>query len=254
MIFKNIDKNNLHHAYLIEGGREEILPQVLKFIEELGVSTSQNADFSHIVVDSFKVEDARNLKAFSAEKSNVIGKRIFLISANNFLLEAQNTLLKIFEEPIEDTHFFLIVPDKNILLKTLISRFYVLSSKMAGSGEITQAEKFIKMPLITRIEFIKELLKETDEEADEEIITQNSIRARALKFLNAFEVTLHSKTLGNSSVFTLPGVPGGTYADKNFLMSCFSHIFKVRKFLRMPGSSTKNLMESVALIVPNFKN
>jgi len=32
----------------------------------------------------------------------------------------------------------------------------------------------------------------------------------------------------------------------------FQHFLKVREFLRMPGSSAKNLMESVALIIPIF--
>ena len=38
-IIENLDKDNLHHAYLIEGKTEEILPEVFKFIESLGVNT-----------------------------------------------------------------------------------------------------------------------------------------------------------------------------------------------------------------------
>jgi len=249
-IFANLNKNNLHHAYLIEGDREEIMPELFKFLESLGVKTSANPDFCHISVDSFKIEDARNLKSVEHEKSfslghsslgnrptgdatgEATGKKIFLISANNFLLEAQNTLLKIFEEPIENTHFFVIVPDKNTLLKTLVSRFYLIETKISPEQELKEAEKFIKMSLKDRIDFVKELLVEAEEK--EEIIVIDSTRSKALKFLNVLESVLSSKFL------------------KNYSANYFAHIFKVREFLNQPGSSAKTLMESVALIVPNF--
>jgi len=142
-ILDNLDKNNLHHAYLIEGTEEEIVPEIFKFMEILGIETSANPDFYHISVDSFKIEDARNLKSVEHEKSFSTGKKIFLISANNFLLEAQNTLLKIFEEPIENTHFFIIIPNTDTLLKTLVSRFYLIKTKTKLGDELKEAEKFI---------------------------------------------------------------------------------------------------------------
>ena len=64
----------MHHAYLIEGIREEIMPEVLEFIETLGVKTLANPDFYNISLDSFKIEDARNLKSAEYEKSFSLGK------------------------------------------------------------------------------------------------------------------------------------------------------------------------------------
>ena len=236
-ILNNLDRNNLHHAYLIEGAQEEIVPEIFKFMKNLKIETSGNPDFYHISVDSFKIEDARNLKSVEHEKSFSTGKKIFLISANNFLLEAQNTLLKIFEEPIENTHFFIIIPDVNTLLKTLISRFYLIKTKTGLKNELKAAEKFIVMPPNNRIDFIKELLVEAEE--DEEIILIDSTRSRAIKFLNALETKLqHRGTLCNYT---------------GFPCAVFAHIFKVREFLNQPGSSAKSLMESVALITPNLK-
>lgn len=256
MISKHLDKNNLHHAYLIEGARDEIIQEITKFVKSLGVDTLGNPDFIQINLDSFKIEDARNLKSYVLDKSFSPvknSKKVFLISANNFLLEAQNTLLKIFEEPIENTHFFVVVPDIHSLLKTFISRFYVISARQ-DLVENQDAEKFITMPLNKRIEFIKELLAEVEEEDEEgnEIVVLDSARSKALKFLNELESTLHSKFVKNFFGFTLPGLPGGSYTDKNSLQICLQHIFKVREFLRMPGSSAKTLMESVAIVVPNF--
>lgn len=236
-ILEHLDKNNLHHAYLLEGEQEEIVPEILKFIKSLGIKTSGNPDFLQMSFDSFKIEDARNLKSVEYEKGFGTGKKIFLISANNFLLEAQNTLLKIFEEPIENTHFFIIVPDKNILLKTLVSRFYLISARQDLAEEFKkEAEKFIKMPIKDRIDFIKGLLAETEGDNEENLVVELlSARAKALKFLNALE-TLMSKKISRTTL------------DIN----CFEHLFKVREFLNQPGSSAKSLMESVALIVPKI--
>jgi len=236
-ILANLDRNNLHHAYLIEGAQEEVVPEILKFIENIDIKTSNNPDFYHLSFDSFKIEDARKLKSIEYEKSFLSNKKIFIISANVFLLEAQNTLLKIFEEPIENTHFFIVVPDVNTLLKTLVSRFYLIRTKTDLDKELAEAKKFIKMPIKSRIDYIKEILIEAEEKDEEEnaSVILESTRSKALKLLNALEVVLHEKFLKDSPQF-------------NF----FGHLFKVREFLSQPGSSVKSLMESVALILPNF--
>ena len=58
MIFKNLDKNNLHHAYLIEGLREKIIPEVLDFLKTLNINTIGNPDFTQISIDNFKIDEA----------------------------------------------------------------------------------------------------------------------------------------------------------------------------------------------------
>jgi len=248
-ILEYFDKNNLHHAYLIEGAREEVLKEVQKFLDEIEVSRIQNPDYLEMALDSFKIEDARNLKSYGGERGVSNGKRIFVISTNSFLLEAQNSLLKMFEEPIPNTHFFLIVPDANVLLPTFVSRFYLIRTRQDLVH--SDAEKFIKLSHQDRIEFIKSLLTE-EEGNEEENLALDSARSKAINFLNKLEFILNRKLQENSAALPLPGIPGGTYADRNFPVACFEHFFKVREFLRMPGSSTKSLMESVALIVPNF--
>ncbi|MCX6752365.1 MAG: hypothetical protein NTZ87_02585 [Candidatus Nomurabacteria bacterium] len=265
-ISKHLDKNNLHHAYLIEGDRNEVVPEILSFCESLDIKTSGNPDFCHIVIDNFKIDEAFDLRAMSSDKGFSSSKKIFLICVNSFSLDAENVLLKMFEEPIENTHFFLVVPDVNSLLKTLVSRFYFISARQPArnashsdaGGDIVRdtedAEKFIAMPLQKRIDFLKEFLAGPEEEDEEgnEIAVLDSTRSKALKFLNALEIVLHSKFAKNFSGLTLPGVPGGTHTVQNPLQICLQHFFKVRKFLRMPGSSAKTLMESVAILIPNL--
>ncbi len=232
MFKEHLDKNNLHHAYLIEGSREIILPEVLTFLEDIDFKISSNPDFYNVFIDTFKVKDAEDIKSLSNQKIFEEGekfKKIFIISTNNFLLEAQNSLLKIFEEPNKNTHFFIIVPDVSIFIPTIVSRFRVIYTKDKNTEYIKIAESFIEMKLSARIEFIKDFVKEKDEE-----VLEDSTRAKANRFLDALENVLHKKNLSKTN----PEI--------------FDHIFNVRQFLRQPGSSTKMLLESVALVVPIF--
>jgi DNA polymerase III delta prime subunit len=211
------------------------VPEILKFCESLDIKTSGNPDFCHISIDNFKIDEAFDLRGMSSNKAFSSLKKVFVISVNSFTLDAQNVLLKMFEEPIENTHFFLVVPDSNMLLKTLISRFYLIKNAPTEVGvptEVGKAEKFIKMSLKNRLDFIKELLPKKEEESEEEISIESN-RSKALKLLNTLESVLHSKM-----------------SKRPFDTRIFEHFFKVREFLRMPGSSAKTLMESVALIIP----
>ncbi len=237
MIKHHFNKENLHHAYLIEGERESITQEITSFLESIDMKIINNPDVVQIHLDSFKVDNARTLKSYATERGlseEKNAKRIFIISANNFLLEAQNSLLKLFEEPIHNTHFFIVVPDTSTFIKTLISRFYVITNTQDHSSKLKGAEEFITMTPKARIDFLKELLTE-DEDEDESVVATDSIRSKSLQFLNMLESTLHSKM----SKSTLSG-------------EVFDHIFNVRKYLRQPGSSPKTLMESVALITPSF--
>lgn len=215
-------KNNLHHAYLIEGDKTEIIPEILDLVK--------GEEIVEIILDSFKIEDTRNLKSYVAQKPFADTKKIYIIAVNNILLEAQQAMLKIFEEPIPDTHFFLILPDKNILLKTLLSRFYVIqkdnSLSKQGPALNQEAKKFIKMTGTAKINFLKDLL----EEEDAENLALESPRSKALNFLNDLESELYMSR--------------GTLDT-----SVYEQIFKVRELLRMPGSSVKTLMESIALMI-----
>ena len=113
----------------------------------------------------------------------------------------------------------------------------MISTRQDLEEEGKDAEKFISLPLQKRIDFIKELLAESEEDEEgNEIVALDSARSRALKFLNALEFTLHQKLV----------------SKRHFDIGFFEHLFKIREFLRMPGSSAKTLMESVALVIPNL--
>lgn len=247
-ISEHFDKNNLHHAYLIEGEKEIVLPEIFSFVEkEVKIKTVGNPDFYHSVIDHFKINDAFGLRNMGSEKSFSESKRIFVLCINRFTSDAQSVLLKMFEEPIENTHFFIITPNTDSLLKTFLSRFYLIRNKENLIEEEKKAETFLKMNLKDRLDFIKEKIligkeeKATPEDAGkkeqekENDVNTESNQTRALKFLASLESVISKKNIFKNAD-NLEGV---------------EHIFKVREYLRQPGASAKMLLESIAISLLN---
>jgi hypothetical protein len=233
MELKNyFSKDSLHHAYLIEGEKSLVLPELLAILDDLKINTSLTSDMYATHVDTFKIEDARKLKSLAGEKGFGASdaKRVFIISAESFLPEAQNALLKVFEEPIPHTHFFVLAPSVHVFIPTLLSRLYVIKHTSHTINDKV-AHTFMSQSLPERVDFLKGLLSDTDDEGGNE----ESPRSKALQFLDSLEVSLHAKF-------------AESYAGD--LASCFEQIFTARKYLRQPGSSAKMLMESLALVMP----
>lgn len=234
---EHIHKDNLHHAYLIESADSKVRTELLDFFTTMN-SGSQNPDFFEITLDALNIKDARMLKSMASEKGFSEDKKIFLINTNHILREAQNAMLKIFEEPIQNTHFFIIVPDLAPLLNTFKSRFYIIKLK-DNISNLKEAEAFIKMNLSARINYNKEhFSKQTKEDEDEgdEDEKEESTRTKALVFLNALEEFLYKKFPPQKTKDTM----------------LWDQILQVRKFLNQPGSSVKNMMDSIALSIPNL--
>lgn len=117
----------------------------------------ESADTSHLVKSSFGIDDARKLTELSAS-SGWEGGRRFVIFAESMTEEAQNALLKLFEEPPRDTVFYLIVPNTSILLPTLRSRL-IMSGQEAQNPETPLSQEFLKMSYGERMELIASLAK-----------------------------------------------------------------------------------------------
>ena len=78
---QHIQKDNLHHAYLIEGKE---VSDVLGLLETLGIEIEQNPDVNKISLDVFKIEDARNLNSSAMLKAFSNNKKIFIVFAEEF--------------------------------------------------------------------------------------------------------------------------------------------------------------------------
>ena len=117
----------LHHAYCCVGEKEYVVKELWLFFEkDLKIKTQGNPDFLYLDYPAFGVDDGRLVNEMQQKKSFDSERKIFVISIGNITHEAQNSLLKMFEEPTENTHFFIIVRSANIFLPTVKSRLMIV--------------------------------------------------------------------------------------------------------------------------------
>lgn len=212
----------LHHACLVEGEKEEVFVGLCDMLEkEMNFPTKGNPDFWHGEFETFGIDDGRGIKELQTRKSITHDKQIFVISAKFFTTEAQNSLLKVFEEPTEGTHFFIITPNAETLLPTLRSRMLIISeprSNLDSRLGSTLAEEFLRSGKAKRLELLKDIIEEKDKSA-------------AISFLDNLERSLY-KELGDLNLKLL------------------SEIIKCKKYLNSRAPSVKMILEHVVLITP----
>jgi len=180
-LYKN--SGDLHHAYFIIGDKDIVFSSLKNFLEkELGFSFFQNPDFWHGKFNNMTIDEARAVITTSDNKSFSSKRKIFIIEADFITEEAQNAMLKVFEEPTPDTHFFVISP-QDILLPTLRSRLSIINTY--SNHELDGKESILDLNLKERINSIKKI---TDAIKDEENTKQD-----AIKFLNQIELELYKK-------------------------------------------------------------
>lgn len=84
----------------------------------------------------FSVETVRNICADAYIKPNNTDKKIYIFTdADNITVQAQNSLLKLIEEPPDYAYFIFTVSDRNIILETIRSRIISLAA-----AEVTRDE------------------------------------------------------------------------------------------------------------------
>lgn len=154
-----MSKKDLHHAYLVFGAPEDARRHVLSLLLEHEVRPEGNPDFFLIEEEKFGVDEARALIARAQEKA-FSGKKVFLIIPRSITYQAQNALLKTFEEPIGGTHFFLVARDESLILPTLRSRMLAIKAQSLASGEAAHALDFLALPLRARLEYAKSFADE----------------------------------------------------------------------------------------------
>lgn len=162
-----MDKDNLHHAYVIEGERNAVKNFIHEFLKvELGVIFENNPDLIVRDYETLNIDEAREVKEMASRKFFKT-KRFFVLAFGNMGIQAQNSLLKILEEPMPDNHFFLITPNSSRLLPTLLSRVvhmnHSINIESADSLFITP-EAFIKLSNDKRLLEIKNILTLLDKE------------------------------------------------------------------------------------------
>lgn len=173
---EQIDTNNLHHGYLIVGEREVVKSDLFGFLEKkLNVETQGNPDFLYFDFNTLAIDEARDIarmqerKAFGEEKGKDPNpsKKFFIIGTNIITEEAQNALLKVFEEPTPDTHFFILV-SQNTFLPTFLSRLVLIQTNSKTGSQ----EKIIEKSLPEKLALVAKLAGDI---SDEKKIKQDAI-------------------------------------------------------------------------------
>jgi len=179
---------NSHHAYLYEGPAS-LLPQLAdSACQHFAFKKEGNPDVLIEQWEKFGIDEARELSQQASLKSS--GERsLFVLGFSSITSEAQQALLKLFEEPREGAMFVVLVPH-GTLIPTLRSRFLDYPEKISrlNLDRGTDAKEFLAAAYAKRSAMITEFMK--DEEG---------VRERARNFLNELERILYTK-IENSEV------------------------------------------------------
>lgn len=225
-IFDHYKKTGyLHHAHVISGAPEEVVPFLTDTLREhLGIAVEGNPDLFIQAYETFGIDEARALTEKQARAAWGDARKIFIVSTPVLTREAQNALLKTFEEPTVGTHFFLVVPHLELLLPTLRSRVVLVGGKGGGRGENEEkkiAEEFLDSSLEKRFALAKKIGEMHD-------------REKTRRILDQVERMLYTRLAG-----------------KRGTEQIFHDLYQVKTYLGDRGSSPKMLMEQIAIATPS---
>ena len=174
-----------HHAILFEGDTTQALKAAERYIKDiLGITMQQNPDVVHFILERFTIEHARELKEQAAQ-TPLGSARVFIIKTTSILGEAQNALLKLFEEPSSRSHFVIILPNASQLLPTVRSRLLHAGTFTQQERQLERAELFLSSTIGERIEMVEDIIKNKD-------------RTTARELIHEIEHALHSKGVTNN--------------------------------------------------------
>ena len=222
---------NLYHSYVIEGNPEEVAYTLRGFLENRGDINKQSGDVMLNLYDSFTIFDSHKIKEWYQNKPIDGKKKVCIIGAKFINHEAEQTLLKIIEEPTSYTHFFIIVPDSSLLLGTILSRVHLIKNLNINTGvEDKEALEFIHISPTSRIEKVGEIIKEFKDNEN-----SGGLRHKAISLVNGIERIIYVKWKRDVN-----------NEDYKFTLN---ELKNAREFLSLPGASVKMILEHIALII-----
>lgn len=230
---KRLKKETLHHAYCVEGAGREGLEACASALREAFGLERTNPDFVAISYGTFGVDEARELAAWAADKPVGGGdaRKFFVLAADAYTHEAQNALLKAFEEPPPCTHFFLLAPHAEILLPTLRSRLVVLSTQEGVAAHsaslVADADAFLAGTSAARLARVEKLVKALKDEN----ITRGDVRV----FLAAIIVCARGR---------------GTFPRAR--VAALRELLFAEKYAHDRSASFKLLLEHLSVVLPKM--
>jgi DNA polymerase III delta prime subunit len=172
----------MHHAYAIAGERKRARVEILDFLKkELKFPIIGNPDLWQGEFNVLKISDSRSLSEAHQNKPVKYGRKIFLIQTNFITRDAQNSLLKILEEPQAEAIFFITLPGTSGLIPTLKSR--LIFGRVEGGADTPDQSYdpavFLASKAGKRLTMVAKILKDLK---DEKIS-----KADVITFLKALE-------------------------------------------------------------------
>lgn len=199
---------NDHHAVCFVGSsaREKFLAEFADILDP----DTHVLDFTEL-----KIDDARELTRQSFLAPVVSEVQVFIVSAESITVEAQNALLKLFEEPPDRSKFYLLIPKLGMLLATLQSRLHIMTTEAVAADDNAIFDSFISASYGERIAMVGEATKNKDIDFIESLLEGSEI-----------------------------------FASQSNDVDVLRSVSFVREMIGHRGASVKMLLESIALALP----
>jgi hypothetical protein len=217
-----------HHAYLYEGPLS-VLPQLAdNACERFDFKRGGNPDVLVRQWEKFGIDEARELTQQASLKSTS-GRSLFVLGISSITSEAQQALLKLFEEPNQGAVFVVLIPHGTVL-PTLRSRFLPYPETLKTKAETGDAKEFLSSPYAKRSAWVTAFLKNDDEDTREQTRT----------FVNGLESILYE---------ALQKTKDGA---KGELLAGLADISHFRQYLGDRAPSLKMILEHFAATLPKI--
>ncbi len=223
MEISNLQKDTLHHAYLLDGASDDFALLEGAVEELFDTQLVGNPDAFVERLDALTVDNARAIVSFALRSAFVAGApKLVLVYFSTITRESQNILLKTLEEPSSGTHIFILTPNVEMLLPTVLSRCMQVELSSTSSGQVVSesAEEFIKAGVPERLKIIEKIVKCKDKSAN---------KTQMLQILSGVEMYLANNK-------EIKGWEQGVQA-----------VLQAKEYMHDKGAMGKMLMESVAL-------
>jgi len=230
-IFEKLLPINLYHSYIVEGDGDTTAKELLSFLKSRGDVANDSSDILFQSYESFTMDDSSEIKSWHNQLGATGEKRICIITTKFINREAEQTLLKIIEEPTLNTHFFIVVPDSSVLLPTIISRTHIIKIEKEDDKNIEkEAIAFILSKPKERIDKVALIIKNNKDEEN-----SGQLRYYATSFVNELEKNIYQKFKKDRS-----------NKDVIFILE---ELQKSRDYLSTPGASVKMILEHLAIVI-----
>lgn len=160
--FSNIKNiNDFHHTNVVLG-QEQSTKLLKSKLQEFGFKIQANVDFKEENLESFGIDEARDLSLWVSLKPIDNNPKIIIIISKVITIEAQNALLKTLEEPYPNVYFFFILPSTKTLLDTFLSRVFIYADEVDEKDP--QTKLFLESSTKEKFEFIKKYAKKDEKQ------------------------------------------------------------------------------------------